>query len=218
MTNEQLATMLRAFTARSAEISGDGAVEDKTWRLADGVYVFPDGRCPYCREPITSNRIWKIEGRILVGRWKIRPGSNGRPGRLVRERYGLHPHVNGNGICQGSAATGADALFTAMNPGDSFDSSRSTWTNFLTDVWDHGDCAVLQGRRMPATSRSRQNWAGTATVPETPPVMLPELDEEDDEDIDDDSDDEDGECTHSCCAFCCRENGCGYEWPSDDDD
>ena len=201
------AAILREFTARSDELgigSNDGP--DYTWQWAEGIYVFPDGRCPYCGGPITSNRIWKIVGRTLVARWKV----NRQTGRLIKESRPTHPHVNGSGICQGSAKTAADALFTAMNPADAY--SSTSFPSHLWDCWDH-DCGP--GGRL--SRQPRQRWFSDAEQ-SVPVDGLPPLGNEEpsDDEILADLTGDDEECSHDCCQSCCDENECGFVWNYDD--
>lgn len=134
------ASILRSFTAREVEL--DDSNRAVSWRWSAGVILFPEGICPWCKENIRSNRIWKVVDRQLVGRWKVLAD-----GKVALDDKANHPHASGGdrggNICMGSAESVTAALFLNMNPNDCYwGSEKLKWHPWLREVWDH-DCGAL---------------------------------------------------------------------------
>lgn len=127
----------------------DSPEANHRFNLAGGLFVYPEGICPFCEEVIKSNRIWLLRQARLMGRWKISMSGRGRNrrGRLNKENRPSHPHVEGhgsNGICLGAGNSEPDrALFFGMNPRGAYwvysSNGISRWYRWLRAVWDH-DC------------------------------------------------------------------------------
>jgi len=136
------ATILRSFTARQAELAEERETAGTTWRWTNGIYLFPEGRCPYCRGIIHSDRIWVIEEDDFAGRYRLTGRFKLSHGRLVREPAD-HPHVNGGHICMGNSRSAAHALFYGMNPGSAYNADPIWWQRWMKRVWCGHECEEL---------------------------------------------------------------------------
>lgn len=113
-------SLLRVFALRQVESAGSS--ERSTWRFIEGIILFPEARCPYCHEPMRSQRIWQARSGMVLGCWEIKEG------KLVKQAV-RHPHVLNNGaICMGNQPLGKEmsALFLGLN----FISSYFTYEHF----------------------------------------------------------------------------------------
>lgn len=115
----------REVTAALAEAE---SVQATGWKWRKGVVLFPETRCPYCREAVRSRAIWLVEGNSLIGQAVPRAG---RP--LVLDPP-EHPHATPSDICMGNASDPLQALFTGLNP-------ESVFVNMIEwlqgEYWEH---------------------------------------------------------------------------------
>ena len=100
--------IVRAVTA---ELTTRTRKQVTGWRWAEGVVVFPDIRCPYCKQGVRSPAIWKHNDTHLIG--QVVPQIGVTPAL----EHPTHAHVvdNNGGICFGRAKTAYQALFGALN-------------------------------------------------------------------------------------------------------
>jgi hypothetical protein len=177
------AQILRSFTNREAELAEQNVNAPTSWAWSRGIILFPEGICPWCREAIRNKEIWKVEGRQIVGQWRIERGHI----RRVRSGGG-HPHANGTSICMGNVdGSAASALFLHMNPSSCYwdwgagtggeRKPRGTFGTWLREQWGH-DCpghthtsmANCQLVMCPA-----RNWSGNTPGCECDCLCNPEL-------------------------------------------
>jgi len=146
-------TVLRAFEAvRPAPV----AVTDRRWRWADGVVLFPDAVCPFCKVVMRSTCIWVVNERARRLEKVVKPMGGSLE---VMPRH--HPHVHTNGrICMsggtnlGPADSVVTALFLAIYPGSNLLTSNhrnSIWDAWFDDYFGHTkhDEAGLSKRSRP---------------------------------------------------------------------
>ena len=86
----------------------------KVWSFASGVAVFPEVRCPYCKQGVISKAIWKYTDFRLIGQFVPKAGQ---PPVL---EHPWHPHARGfwnppGNICWGTARDAHQALFSSIN-------------------------------------------------------------------------------------------------------
>jgi hypothetical protein len=95
----------------TAELATRTKAQVTGWRWADGVVVFPDIRCPYCKQGVRSPAIWKHTKTTLIG--QVVPQMGVTP----QLDHPEHAHVvtEAGGICFGRAKTAYQALFGALN-------------------------------------------------------------------------------------------------------
>jgi hypothetical protein len=95
----------------TAELATRTKAQVTGWRWADGVVVFPDIRCPYCKQGVRSSAIWKHNDTHLIG--QVVPQMGVTPALAPP----THAHVvdPAGGICFGRAKTAYQALFGALN-------------------------------------------------------------------------------------------------------
>jgi hypothetical protein len=141
----------------------DAPISTHVWQSAGGVFVFPEGKCPFCKKTIRSSQIWRIAPGTLKGRWRITRTTNQL--RFVPPIFGdntEHPHVLDGNVCLGQN-TGENAtenaLFLGMNPGGAYSqwtgngdsgitrnnctAAQERWEEFLSSVWRH-DCDEVE--------------------------------------------------------------------------
>lgn len=124
------------------------------WRWPLGTVMFPQARCPFCNEVMTSNRIWRIHHNTAGKCFEFRDGK-------ISAENPMHPHISNGIICLGSAVDPIAALFAnGLQPRDCFDfrfrglESRGLWYEWMFDYFDHAcstssfyTCAVCQKQR-----------------------------------------------------------------------
>jgi hypothetical protein len=95
----------------TAELATRTKAQVTGWRWADGVVVFPDIRCPYCKQGVRSPAIWKHTKTTLIG--QVVPQMGVTP-ELEKPNH-AHVTTAAGGICFGKARTAYQALFGALN-------------------------------------------------------------------------------------------------------
>lgn len=126
------------------EMAGKTKVEDKAWSFREGIILFPETRCPFCKEVVKSKAIWQVDNKAkrLLGQGIP---VKGQPFKLDNPK---HPHVftaysgRGGGTCMGNAPDMITALFGAYNPSSLADTSQTISTWFKGKYWEH-DCKNL---------------------------------------------------------------------------
>lgn len=104
------------------------SVKAKGWSWVPGVVLFPEVRCPYCKDVVKSRAVWKVQGNYLLG--QAVPVA-GQPLVLDRPR---HPHATPSTICMGNATDPLQALFNGLNP----DSAWCDIADWLQGpYWEH---------------------------------------------------------------------------------
>lgn len=83
---------------------------EKGWRFQEGVVVFPEAECPYCKEIVKSKAVWVMSETKLLGQ------AVPRRGRELIMDAPRHPHATPSDICFGNAFDPLHALFGALNP------------------------------------------------------------------------------------------------------
>lgn len=121
-----------------AEIEGS----QNNFKVANGLWVFPEGKCPFCGQVIQSKKIWLLGEAKLLKMWSlVGPRRSKKLGRSRRS----HPHIELSGdVCMGYLSGGGSnhsteaALFLGMNAEGSFWGSRyKRWFRWLNTVWGH---------------------------------------------------------------------------------
>lgn len=84
------------------------------WHWRKGVVLFPEVRCPFCKDVVKSKAVWLISQTQLLGQGV--PVS-GKEFVLDEPR---HPHATPSDICFGDAVDAMQALFSALNPESEF--------------------------------------------------------------------------------------------------
>ena len=114
----------------------------QTWKIGNGIRVFPEGLCPFCQKSIRSTAIWKIGNGILHGRWEFLEGKGHF--KAPQANFGFHPHVGENAaICLGNNGSPDAALFFGMNPAGAYPGwtdevgAIPRWEEFLKNIWGH---------------------------------------------------------------------------------
>lgn len=116
---------------------------DKGWHWRRGVVLFPEARCPYCKDVIKSRALWLVEGFYLRGQCVPVAGRE-----LVLDTA-WHPHcLPGNAICMGDAVDPLQALFNGLNPesayGGNAGSGHNNFVQWLnSSLWSHS-CDAME--------------------------------------------------------------------------
>lgn len=127
------------------EMAGKTKVDDKSWSFREGIILFPETRCPFCKEVVKSKAIWQVDvkGKRLLGQGVP---VKGQPFKLDNPK---HPHVftgssgyKAGTTCMGNAPDMVTALFGAYNPSSLADTSQKISTWFKGKYWEH-DCKNL---------------------------------------------------------------------------
>lgn len=117
-------------------------VDDKSWSFREGIILFPETRCPFCKEVVKSKAIWQVDvkNKRLLGQGVP---VKGQPFKLDNPK---HPHVftsnsghKSGTTCMGNAPDMMTALFGAYNPSSLADTSQLISTWFKGKYWEH-DC------------------------------------------------------------------------------
>lgn len=113
-------------------------IDTTGWKWRPGVVLFPETRCPFCKDVIKSKAVWLVEGNYLKG--QAVPVA-GRPLVLDPPK---HPHALPSQICMGNATDPLQALFNGLNPESSFFNVNNTITGDIPGwlrgpYWKH-DC------------------------------------------------------------------------------
>jgi hypothetical protein len=128
--------MIDIFRRLAAEVAASPSSVNSGFHFPDRIVVFPEMRCPFCNQVVRCKRIWRINNGRVPFYWDVVRGRR-RGWKLIRGVFHAHPHVSSStDVCMGDAETEEQALFTGMNPYDSF------WENYeifgwLETVWDH---------------------------------------------------------------------------------
>lgn len=105
---QQFGGLLAERLVQQEEAASPKPDTSRSWRWAEGAYVFPEGLCPYCGAIMQSPCIWLVDGLNFLGSWKVT--ANG----FVKSD--VHPHVSDGSICMGRSQRVGDALFLGINP------------------------------------------------------------------------------------------------------
>lgn len=130
MNNSDLARDI-AITLASRSMA-----EAKGWSWSKGVVLFPEARCPFCREVMKSRALWLVRGNYLLGQAVPVAGRE-----LVLDRPS-HPHATPSAICMGNAVDPLQALFNGLNPKSSSFNTGDQITGGMCDwlrgpYWEH---------------------------------------------------------------------------------
>src|SRR5688572_9862832 len=80
------------------------------WKWKKGIVLFPETRCPYCKDVVRSKAIWVVHGYSLIGQ------AVPVHGREFKLDSPSHPHATPSDICMGDAVDPLQALFNGLNP------------------------------------------------------------------------------------------------------
>lgn len=130
MSNQDIAQKaMELLTQRESSI-------ERGWRWRPGVVLFPEARCPYCKEVVKSKAIWLVTKTQLLGQ-----GVPVRGRELVLEAP-YHPHATPSDICFGNAYDPLQALFGGLNPKSAY-VAVDKWLK--GKYWDHS-CEEMEQR------------------------------------------------------------------------
>lgn len=112
------------------------------WSWSKGVVLFPEARCPFCKDVMKSRAVWLVRGNYLIGQAVPVAGQE-----LVLDPP-EHPHatsyVSPAAICMGNAVDPLQALFNGLNVRSSFFNPDDEITGGMCPwlrgpYWEH-DC------------------------------------------------------------------------------
>ena len=130
--------IVRAVTA---ELTTRTKSQVTGWRWAEGVVVFPDIRCPYCKQGVRSPAIWKHNDTNLIG--QVVPQAGVTP-ELAAPKH-AHVITAAGGICLGHAKTAYQALFGALNGTAAYKGMVAPFLD--SPLMGHHHCEEMDGVR-----------------------------------------------------------------------
>lgn len=141
------------------------AVTTTKWKWAEGVHLFPEAVCPFCKVVMRSTCIWQVSETAQRLRCIVKP--DGSQLKLMPLKH-PHVHENNGSICMNGYAprtSGADtvamALFLGIYPRSTIGfggyRQHEPWPSWFRDYFGHieHDEAGLRKRNRPRLTTGR---------------------------------------------------------------